>query len=178
MKTVANPKITYKMIVIGRASSGKTSIVRKFCSNAFSNNYNTTVGIEFDSKEIKVDDQSITLQIWDTVVLLGWSGEVQGFNQRILCQHSLCFAGLFYRWVSLIVDNPSMIWPTGWVILATTFLQIVYMFWLAPRTIWTGKWTLTRESNSFTKIKWICSLKQALKQGIKFQRYLTGQLGK
>ena len=60
-------KTTYKMIVIGRASSGKTSIVRKFCSNSFSTNYNTTVGIEFDSKEIKIDDQLITLQIWDTV---------------------------------------------------------------------------------------------------------------
>ena len=77
MKSTQNQKTTYKMIVIGRASSGKTAIVRKFCSNAFSTNYNTTVGIEFDSKEIKVDNQNITLQIWDTVKLLGRARKIQ-----------------------------------------------------------------------------------------------------
>ena len=55
------------MIVTGKVGTGKTSLVRKFCNDSFSNNYNATVGIEFDSKEIKVDDQLIALQIWDTV---------------------------------------------------------------------------------------------------------------
>ncbi len=62
-------KKNFKIIVIGRAGSGKTSLVRKFTRNKFTQNYNMTIGVEFESAEINIDNQQVQLQIWDTVAL-------------------------------------------------------------------------------------------------------------
>ncbi len=60
-------KKSFKMIVIGNSGVGKTSLVRKFCKNTFSQNYNMTIGIEFESKDLNIDKEKVQLQIWDTV---------------------------------------------------------------------------------------------------------------
>lgn len=36
----------------------------------FQSDYNITIGVEFNSKVIQIDDQPIKLQIWDTVLLI------------------------------------------------------------------------------------------------------------
>lgn len=45
-------KKNYKIIVIGDSGVGKTSLVRKFSRNTFSENHNMTIGVEFESKDI------------------------------------------------------------------------------------------------------------------------------
>lgn len=60
-------KKNYKMIVIGDSGVGKTSLVRKFSRNSFSESHNMTIGVEFESKDIIIQNQKIELQIWDTV---------------------------------------------------------------------------------------------------------------
>ena len=46
---------------------GKTSILQKFTANEFSEEYQVTVGVEFGSKTIEIDDSTkVKLQIWDT----------------------------------------------------------------------------------------------------------------
>lgn len=57
----------FKVIVIGDYSVGKSSIMGKLCHDRFSDKYNVTVGVEFESKEINVDGEKVQLQIWDTV---------------------------------------------------------------------------------------------------------------
>lgn len=49
-------KKNFKMIIIGDSGVGKTSLVRKFSRNTFSENYNMTIGVEFESKDIIVDN--------------------------------------------------------------------------------------------------------------------------
>lgn len=44
----------YKMIIIGDSGVGKTSLVRKFSRNTFSESHNMTVGVEFESKDMIV----------------------------------------------------------------------------------------------------------------------------
>lgn len=60
-------KRTFKIIVIGNPGVGKTSLIRRFSKDKFTAQYSMTIGIEFESKEIMIEDQRVQLQIWDTV---------------------------------------------------------------------------------------------------------------
>lgn len=60
----------YKVILIGSAKVGKSSLVRRFVENEFIENHGVTIGVEWHTKTIEVMINGITkivkLQIWDT----------------------------------------------------------------------------------------------------------------
>ena len=58
-------EIRYKLIVIGDELVGKTSILNRFKSNQFNAIYEPTVGLEFQSIPILIDDQSVNLLLYD-----------------------------------------------------------------------------------------------------------------
>jgi GTPase SAR1 family protein len=45
---------------------GKSAILTRFSENAFLNNYSSTIGIDFNSRMIRVDHSICKLEIWDT----------------------------------------------------------------------------------------------------------------
>ena len=55
-----------KIMFIGNSSVGKTSIIKRYSKNIFSTSYISTLGIDFESKNINIDNKTINLQIWDT----------------------------------------------------------------------------------------------------------------
>ena len=56
----------FKLIVIGPAAVGKTSLIRRFVENQFSFNYKSTIGVDFLAKTIRLEDEKIVkLAIWD-----------------------------------------------------------------------------------------------------------------
>ena len=56
-----------KIIVLGDISVGKTSVINRFISNTFSDEYKTTINCEFQKKELDIDGETgANLQIWDT----------------------------------------------------------------------------------------------------------------
>ena len=55
-----------KIMLIGDSTVGKTSLIRKYCENEFSETYITTVGIDFQIKYLDINNKKIKLQIWDT----------------------------------------------------------------------------------------------------------------
>ena len=57
-----------KVIVIGPHGVGKSSIMNRLCYGTFNPNNLATVGVEFESIDICVDDKKVQLQIWDTVL--------------------------------------------------------------------------------------------------------------
>ena len=61
-----NYDLSFKVIVIGNSGVGKSCLSIKATKNIFENNYLATVGFEFFSFNIKLDDKIIKLQIWDT----------------------------------------------------------------------------------------------------------------
>lgn len=57
--------IQKKICMLGTLAVGKTSLVRRYVENLFSEKYQTTLGVKVDKKLVKVDDQDITLVLWD-----------------------------------------------------------------------------------------------------------------
>lgn len=58
--------VTFKLIVIGDAAVGKSSLTSRAIKNVFNTDYTATVGFEFMNKNVKVNDTTCKLQIWDT----------------------------------------------------------------------------------------------------------------
>ncbi len=58
--------LSFKLIVIGDSGVGKSCLTLKATKNTFENNYNATVGFEFFSFNVKIQDKIMKLQIWDT----------------------------------------------------------------------------------------------------------------
>ena len=55
-----------KMIIIGDSGVGKTNFLMQFCEGDFKGTYVATIGVDFKTKIIQVEDKKIKLQIWDT----------------------------------------------------------------------------------------------------------------
>lgn len=55
-----------KVIILGDTGVGKTSLMNQFVNKKFSGQYKATIGADFLTKEIMVDDRVVTMQIWDT----------------------------------------------------------------------------------------------------------------
>tara|TARA_B100001029_G_C15047209_1_gene448029 strand:- start:1335 stop:1967 length:633 start_codon:yes stop_codon:yes gene_type:complete len=60
-------KYIFKLIIIGNNNVGKSSIIKSFNNDYFDQKYHSTIGIDFASKIIKLEDNTVVkLQIWDT----------------------------------------------------------------------------------------------------------------
>lgn len=60
-------KTLLKVIILGDSGVGKTSLMQQFVNNKFSHQYKATIGADFLTKEIIIDNnKQVTLQIWDT----------------------------------------------------------------------------------------------------------------
>jgi len=57
--------IQKKIALLGAASVGKTSLVRRFVSSLFDDKYLTTIGVKVDKKTIRVGGEDAVLMIWD-----------------------------------------------------------------------------------------------------------------
>ena len=45
---------------------GKTSLMNQYVNKKFSSQYKATIGADFLTKEVVVDERLVTMQIWDT----------------------------------------------------------------------------------------------------------------
>ena len=66
LRNFANPLRKFKLVFLGEQSVGKTSLITRFVYDSFDNTYQTTVGIDFISKTIYLEDRTVRLQLWDT----------------------------------------------------------------------------------------------------------------
>ena len=58
--------LLFKLILIGDSYVGKSNILLKYLKNQFNENSKTTVGVEFGTKNIIINNKRIKIQIWDT----------------------------------------------------------------------------------------------------------------
>jgi small GTP-binding protein len=56
---------TFKILLLGDASVGKTSFTKRYCYNIFNPSEHLTIGVDFHVKTIELHNKKIKLQIWD-----------------------------------------------------------------------------------------------------------------
>ena len=61
-----NFDLSFKLIVIGDSGVGKSCLTNNAVKNIFDESYNATVGFEFFTFNVKMNNKVIKLQIWDT----------------------------------------------------------------------------------------------------------------
>lgn len=59
-------RLLLKVIILGDAGVGKTSLLKQYVNKQFSYQYKATIGADFLMKEIIIGDQVVQLQLWDT----------------------------------------------------------------------------------------------------------------
>ena len=60
-----NYDFTFKILLLGDASVGKTSFTKRYCYNIFNPSERLTIGVDFHVKTIELNNKTIKLQIWD-----------------------------------------------------------------------------------------------------------------
>ena len=58
--------LSFKVIIIGDSSVGKSSLANKAIKNKFESNYNATIGFDCFQFYVKINDKVVKLQVWDT----------------------------------------------------------------------------------------------------------------
>jgi small GTP-binding protein len=80
--------ISKKIILTGSFGVGKTSLFNRFIYQQFSDKYLTTIGVKVNNKTIKIDDESISMMVWDI------AGEV--LQDKVPASYFLGASGIIY----------------------------------------------------------------------------------
>jgi len=106
--------IKFKVVIAGAKNVGKTSLLRRYATGKFNKSTLSTIGVDFETKKLSIDDTDILLNIWDFAgeikfrllfpsYISGASGAVMMYditNKETLVD--------LYEWIELIesVQNP------------------------------------------------------------------------
>ena len=71
-----------QLLIIGNSIVGKTSILTKYTSKAYTESYVATVGLDFFTKDETIDSKTIRIKIWDTAGQERYKAITKCFFQR------------------------------------------------------------------------------------------------
>lgn len=54
------------MLMLGEGGVGKSSLLRRYVEDRFSEDIQATLGVEFAQKRIRIGNHEVQMQIWDT----------------------------------------------------------------------------------------------------------------
>ncbi len=54
-----------KVCMLGAFAVGKTSLIRRYVENMFSEKYQTTIGVKVDKKTVQLGSKAVELVLWD-----------------------------------------------------------------------------------------------------------------
>ena len=56
----------YKVVFCGDAAVGKSTLIMRLCKGKFISNIHSTLGVDFQNKQLELDSKRIAIQLWDT----------------------------------------------------------------------------------------------------------------
>lgn len=72
-----------KFVIIGDSGVGKSNILLRYINNTFSDEFKTTVGVEFGAKNLEVNGRIYRIQIWDTAGQENFRGATMGLLKGV-----------------------------------------------------------------------------------------------
>ena len=107
----------HKIIFVGDAGVGKTSIINRIVGNPFNPNYEMSIGVDFMSKNIRYRGQNIKLQIWDSAGQEKYKGLIPSYIRNssiIFIVYDISSKTSFNNipsWINFIqsIENTTMI---------------------------------------------------------------------
>ena len=55
-----------QILTLGDGKVGKTSILKRYNEDAFTSHHLTTIGIDFITKDVQINNETVPVKIWDT----------------------------------------------------------------------------------------------------------------
>ena len=56
----------FKIVIIGDSAVGKSNLLTRYARNEFNPNSKATIGVEFQTQSMLIDNKEVKAQIWDT----------------------------------------------------------------------------------------------------------------
>ena len=56
-------KVLLKVIILGDSGVGKTSLMNQYVNQRYTEQYKATIGADFLTKDVMIDDKLVTLQV-------------------------------------------------------------------------------------------------------------------
>lgn len=76
----------FKLLLIGDSGSGKSSLLTRFCDDAFRATFATTVGIDFKIRTVELaDGRRVKLQVWDTAGQERFRAITKAYYRNTMC---------------------------------------------------------------------------------------------
>ena len=66
INNIKTSNIIFKILLLGDATVGKTSLIQRYINDEYSQTYITTIGIDKSRKTLNVNNVQVKLEIWDT----------------------------------------------------------------------------------------------------------------
>ena len=74
-----------KYVIIGDSGVGKSNILLRYINNSFSEEFKTTVGVEFGAKNIEMNNNIYRIQIWDTAGQENFRSIARAYYKNCVC---------------------------------------------------------------------------------------------
>ena len=100
-----------QIIMIGESGVGKTSLIRRYTNNIFNSNHLETIGIEFYSREERINNKIIQIKFWDTAGQEIFHSLTKNFYRKadgIIIVYDITNKESFERvqdWIKSVYDN-------------------------------------------------------------------------
>ncbi|CAI2728699.1 unnamed protein product [Schistosoma spindalis] len=107
------PTRIFKVILVGDSGVGKSSFSYRFCDGIFYPQLRTTLGVDFRTKNIKMNNSVYTIQLWDTAgqetyrcIVRSYFRKIDGVILMYAVDQPNTFANIKY-WMEMIKESTS-----------------------------------------------------------------------
>jgi len=74
-----------KYVIVGDSAVGKSNILLRYIYNSFSEDFRTTIGVEFATKNIEINKKIYRVQLWDTAGQENFRSLARGYYKNSVC---------------------------------------------------------------------------------------------